>query len=94
MAVSTRARKRKTPTRSKKRASAIDALRPAEALEILRALLVRHPELGAEVAWMVDTTITRASAEDVADRVEEAILALDIDAQLLVSDEIHAEIVA
>ncbi len=76
-----RAVKRKArPRGSRSRPSAVDKLRPAEATELLRALLTRHPELSVDAASMAQAMITRVSAEDVAAAVEEAILALDIDA--------------
>ena len=68
------------PRGSRSRPSAVDKLRPAEATELLRALLTRHPELSVDAASMAQAMITRVSAEDVAAAVEEAILALDIDA--------------
>jgi hypothetical protein len=71
---------KKAKRRSKKRPSATDKLRPDEAAELLRALLARHPELAKEAGSMAEEMVTRVSAQDVADAVEEAILALDIDA--------------
>jgi len=79
-AMTARAPKKKAPPRrSKKPPSALDMLRPSEARELLRALLLRHPELSAEAASMAEAMLTRVSTEDVTDAVEEALLALDID---------------
>lgn len=74
------ARKKAAPKRTKKRPSALDKLRPDEAAEVLHALLARHPELATEATSMAEAMIARVSGDDVADAVEEAILALDIDA--------------
>jgi hypothetical protein len=73
-------RPKKNAKRSKKRASAVEKLRPAEGAALFRALLARHPELATEAVSMAEAMITRVSGDDVADAVEEAILALDIDA--------------
>ena len=77
-----RVAKKKTPApkRAKKRPNPIDELRPDEAAEPLRALLARHPELSAEAASLAEAMVTHVSGDDVADAVEESILALDIDA--------------
>lgn len=73
----TRPRTRPSGTR---RPTALSQLRADEAASILRALLERHPELTAEATVMAEAAITGAHADGIANAVEHAILALDIDA--------------
>ena len=61
------------------KASALAALQPAEAAEVLRAIVARHPELAPEAEELARATVTDVDVEDIAADVEGAVLAVDMD---------------
>jgi hypothetical protein len=54
-------------------------LKPEEGAGVLRSLLERHPELVAEAEEIAKATVTHVDADTIAEDVEQAVLALDID---------------
>ncbi len=64
---------------SRKKGSVLDSLKPEEAQAVLRRLLAAHPGLGAEAEQIARSFLSEASFEAVADEVEDAVRALDLD---------------
>lgn len=74
------AKPRREPTRrSAKKPAVLDGLKPEEAQELLRGLLAAHPALRVEVEQMAQSILAKVSLEGVAEQVEEAVRALDLD---------------
>lgn len=71
--------KRKRAASPSKKAHALDNLKPEEAVAVLRVLLERHPDLAKEVEDLAGSVIGDVSIEDVADEVEDAVRALDLE---------------
>lgn len=69
--------KRRVPASKKPRA--LDNLKADEAAALLRVLLERHPDLAKEVEDLASSVIGDVSIEDVADAVEDAVRALDLE---------------
>ena len=65
--------------RSRKKASMLKHLKPAEAETVLHRLLDAHPDLRAEAGEIAESLLGEVSFESVADGVEDAVQALDID---------------
>ena len=70
---------RKGRCRSSKRPSTVDRLDPDEARTVLRQLLSAHPDLVAEAEELATALLTDVSFESVANDVEQALRALDLD---------------
>ena len=68
-----------TGTRPEKKPSILDGLKPEEAHGVLRRLLAAHPALGAEAEEIARSLLAEVSFEGVADEVEDALSALDLD---------------
>jgi hypothetical protein len=71
--------KRKHRSAAPKKKSALDRLKGEEAAALLRALLVRHPDLVKEAEGLAGSVIGDVSIEEVADTVEDDIRALDVE---------------
>jgi hypothetical protein len=59
--------------------SLLDGLKPEESRAILQRLLAAHPDLRAEVERIARSVLGAVSFEDIADAVEDAVRALDLD---------------
>ena len=57
----------------------LDHLAPGEAQVVLHRLLAAHPELAAEAEQIARSSLAEVSFESVADEVEDAVRALDVD---------------
>lgn len=71
-------RRRSSSSRGRRR-NVLALLKPEEDGSVLRALLDRHPELVAEAEEIATAMMAEADAAALADRVERAVLDLDID---------------
>ncbi len=69
-AASTGTRRPKTSARA---ASALDKTAPSELATVLRALLVKHPELHSEAERIAIDMVSSRSFEDVAEEVHDAV---------------------
>jgi hypothetical protein len=72
-------RRRDSSTSSGGKSQVLARLTPDESAGVLRALLERHPGLAAEAEELAAATVADVDAQAVADDVEQAVLALDID---------------
>lgn len=73
-------RKPKRPSgRSKKGTLILAGLKPAEAQSVLHRLLTAHPDFAAEAEQIVRSLLRETSFESVAEQVEDAVRALDLD---------------
>lgn len=64
---------------SRKTISVLDRLKLGEADTVLRRLLTAHPDLGAEAEQIARSVLGEVSFESVADEVEDALRAFDLD---------------
>jgi hypothetical protein len=71
--------KSKEPRGKARKASVLDHLKPDEAAFVLRQLLASHPDLAAEAAKMAKSLLHEESFENIADEVEEAVNAPDLE---------------
>ena len=71
--------KRKQRSAVPKKTGSLDRLKGDEAATVLRALLERHPEMAKEVEALAKSVIGDVSVEDVADEVEDAVQARDLE---------------
>ena len=65
--------------RSKSKTPVLDRLKPEETSEVLRCLLAAHPDLAAEAERTARAVIGAVTFEDIANDVEDAVCALDLD---------------
>jgi len=70
---------RGAPKRPARKGSILDGLKPEEAQAVLRRLLTAHPELSAEAEQATRAVLGEVSFEALADEVEDAVCALDLD---------------
>ncbi len=71
--------KRKKQVAAPKRKGTLDQVTADEAATVLRVLLKKHPDLTKEVEALAKSVIGDVSIEGVADEVEDAVRALDLD---------------
>jgi hypothetical protein len=71
--------KRKKQLAAPKKKETLDQVTADEAVTVLRLLLKKHPDLTKEVEALAKSVIGDVSIEDVADEVEDAVRALDLD---------------
>ncbi len=64
---------------TRRKASVLERLKAEEARDVLRRLLAAHPDLGAEAETIARSHLGEVTFETVADEVEEAMCALDLD---------------
>jgi hypothetical protein len=72
-------RPRSAQDRPGKKPQVLDGLKPEEAHDVLNRLLAAHPELRAEAEQIARTALGEVSFEAIADEVEDAVRALDLD---------------
>lgn len=78
MTMPSRNAKRRAP-RSKRERAVLDHLTPDEAADVLRRLLVAHPDLADEAGRTARSILGEVTFEEIANEVEEAVRAPDLD---------------
>jgi len=68
-----------TMKRARKGSSILDRLKAEEAQDVLRRLLVAHPELCAETEQIARSLLGEVTFEEVADEIEYAVQAVDVE---------------
>jgi hypothetical protein len=64
---------------TRRKGSVLERLKAEEAQDVLRRLLAAHPDLGAEAETIARSHLGEETFETIADEIEEAVCALDLD---------------